>query len=519
MDTSADVPPAVEASTLVLGDLRAHAALLTKFADTKVSDSLSHTHTRTPLTLIPLRVQETRFVQRVLRHFLRLRREVTASALLTVVRDYIPQHVSSLSVLSTILAEAGGVVIVPATAAPAAAPPTAPEKSDAAPVAAVAKPEPPAVVFSPELDLYLHLLTIVLLLDAGNRDQALLLSTRAVDLMLAANRRTLDKIAARVLYFHARLHELAHSLSAMRPLLQRVLRSATLHADHELQAVATTTLLRSLLSDSLYEQADMLVKRSTFPQSASNNEWARFLYYVGRIKAVQLEYSEAHKNLTVALRKAPQNAAVGFQQAATKLLVIVQLLMGDLPERSVFRTRGLELSLQPYLKLAVAVRAGTLEQFAEVLATYSAVFRRDGNASLVMRLRHNVIKAGIRSINQSYSRISVGDVCSKLKLDSVDDAEYILAKSVRDGVIDAHLDHEHGWMETRDRVDIYATSEPQAAFDERIKFCLALHNDAVKAMTFPEPKRLAGIAGEREHEADDPHMSDDDMESDMDSFL
>jgi len=38
------------------------------------------------------------------------------------------------------------------------------------------------------------------------------------------------------------------------------------------------------------------------------------LYITGRIKAAQLEYSEAHKYLLQALRKAPQHSAVGFKQ-------------------------------------------------------------------------------------------------------------------------------------------------------------------------------------------------------------
>jgi 26S proteasome regulatory subunit N3 len=56
------------------------------------------------------------------------------------------------------------------------------------------------------------------------------------------------------------------------------------------------------------------VSKSTFPAQASNNEWARYLFYLGRIKAIQLEYTEAYKNLLQALRKAPQNEGVGFKQ-------------------------------------------------------------------------------------------------------------------------------------------------------------------------------------------------------------
>lgn len=46
----------------------------------------------------------------------------------------------------------------------------------------------------------------------------------------------------------------------------------------------------------------------------------------------------------------------------------------------------------------------------------------------LFRLRHNVIKTGIRMINLSYSRISLVDVAKKLLLDSPEDAEFIVAK-------------------------------------------------------------------------------------------
>lgn len=68
----------------------------------------------------------------------------------------------------------------------------------------------------------------------------------------------------------------------------------------------------------------------------SNNQTARYLYYVGRIKAVQLEYSQAQLSLIQALRKAPEVGAIGFRVQVQKLLVIVELLMGEIPQRSVF---------------------------------------------------------------------------------------------------------------------------------------------------------------------------------------
>lgn len=62
-------------------------------------------------------------------------------------------------------------------------------------------------------------------------------------------------------------------------------------------------------------------------------------------------------------------------------------------------------------------------------------------------------------------------------LPSVQDTESIIGKAIRDGGIDAVLDHEQGWMRSRQVADVYATAEPQSAFHARIAFCLDLHNE------------------------------------------
>lgn len=43
-------------------------------------------------------------------------------------------------------------------------------------------------------------------------------------------------------------------------------------------------------------------------------------------------------------------------------------------------------------------------------------------------LRHNVIKAGLRKLSVSYSRLSFQDVADKLHLGSAEDAEFVCAK-------------------------------------------------------------------------------------------
>ena len=63
-------------------------------------------------------------------------------------------------------------------------------------------------------------------------------------------------------------------------------------------------------------------------------------------------------------------------------------------------------------------------------------------------------------------------------------AEYVIVKAIRDGVIDARVDHENAIMISNEAVDLYATNEPQAQLVQRIDFCLQLHNDSVKAMRY-----------------------------------
>ena len=108
--------------------------------------------------------------------------------------------------------------------------------------------------------------------------------------------------------------------------------------------------MRNYLNYNLYLQADKLVSKTKFPDSAGNPQLARYLYYLGRIRAVQLSYTEAHTHLQQAIRRAPTaTTAPGFYQSVHKLFIVVELLMGDIPERGLFRHPVLKKALSAYL--------------------------------------------------------------------------------------------------------------------------------------------------------------------------
>lgn len=341
----------------------------------------------------------------------------------------------------------------------------------------------------PEIEIYLSILLQIYFYDQKSFKEGAKFSSSLVESMRQLNRRTLDALSARVYFYYSLFFEQLSPLPpspmapvvSIRPNLLAALRTSVLRKDQDTQATVTTLLLRNYLSTSHISQADLLVSHSQLPPAASNNQIARYLYYLGRIRAIQLSYTEAHEHLIAATRKSPSShSAGGFYQASTKLLIIVELLMGDIPDRATFRQPSLERALQPYLLLVQAVRVGDLESFLNIVQANNEIFRRDGTYTLILRLRQNVIKTGIRMMSLSYARISLRDICLRLGLPSEETAEYIVAKAIRDGVIEATLDHERGYMKSKDVGDIYATREPGEAFHERIRACLDLHDESVK---------------------------------------
>ncbi|KAJ5110936.1 hypothetical protein N7532_001471 [Penicillium argentinense] len=377
----------------------------------------------------------------------------------------------------------------------------------------------------PEVDTYLSILVQIYLFDQRQIQKGAQFSTNLIERLRAQNRRTLDSLAARVYFYYSLFYEqmaplppspMAAVTTIRQPLLA-ALRTAVLRKDVDTQATAMTLLLRNYLSTSHITQADLLISHNVFPAAASNNQLARYLYYLGRIRAIQLQYTDAHSHLIGATRKSPtSHSARGFYQSSHKLLVVVELLMGDIPDRAVFRQPALEKSMHPYLLLAQAVSAGDLDCFLNIVNTHSAAFRKDGTYTLILRLRQNVIKTGIRMMSLSYSRISLRDICLRLGLDSEESAEYIVAKAIRDGVIEATLDHEHGYMKSKEVGDIYATREPGEAFHERIRACLALHDESVKAMRFPMNQHRLELKSAQEARERERELAKEIQEGDMD---
>ncbi|KAJ8517915.1 hypothetical protein ONZ45_g4942 [Pleurotus djamor] len=456
---------------------------------------------KTNVTLIERAVStlEPRFTHRVLRSLTALRKRIDEKTLRTAIGEvYVKDSPTKSALLSWLPASDSADDSMDVEA------PATTTKSTTAPQEPVA-----------EVDIYFRLLILHHLLTSSY-PKAIELANETVEKMQGLNRRSMDPVAAKIWFAVERAYELGGQLADARHLFLAAQRTASLRHDDETQASLINRLLRSYLNYSLYDQADKLISKTTFPTSAGNPQHARYHYYLGRIKAVQLNYSEAHVNLQQAIRRAPApKLAPGFYQAVHKLFVIVELLMGDIPDRSLFRHPVLEKALNAYFEIVKAVRTGSLSQFQTTLTKHAAQFEADKTYTLISRLRQNVIKTGIRRLSLSYSRISLRDICVKLHLDSEEDAEYIVGKAIRDGVIEGKIIHEKGWMECGAQKGGYGP-EVSDAFSRRIGYCLELHNESVKAMRYPlnaHRKELAAAEVVREREK---HLAKGIEEGDID---
>ncbi|KAI9639580.1 proteasome regulatory subunit C-terminal-domain-containing protein [Dioszegia hungarica] len=446
---------------------------------------------------------EPRFTARVLRTLTTLRRKLTKSAMKAVLNQAFPegsktgQSLIASSFFDSLPETAAASSDAKSSEASGMDIDQTPAETAATAAASTSEAATGAKKFSPPLDgvsqdlipeavAYLRLLLILMNLDAGKVEEAGTFAMETTEICGKANRRTLDQLSSKVYFYLARSYELQGRLAELQPMLLAARQTASLRQDENLEASLINLLLRSYLAQHQYDQADKLIARSTFPSAVSQAQTARWLFYAGRLRAVQLNYAQARDYLQTAIRRAPRDeVAPGFVQMVHKYYIVVVLLTGVIPDRSTFRKPVLKQALAPYFQVVQAVRVGDVSAFQKALSEHEKTFHADSTHFLILRLRHFVIKTALRTITLAYSRISLRDVCAKLRLDSEEDTEYIVAKAIKDGVIDASIDHAGGFMQSKVAKDVYETDEPAKEFNARVDFCTQVYNDSVRAMRYP----------------------------------
>lgn len=141
------------------------------------------------------------------------------------------------------------------------------------------------------------------------------------------------------------------------------------------------------------------------------------------------------------MRKSPDSAK-GFKIQCQKVAIVVELLLGDIPNREIFSDSLIFANAYPYYKLIQVVLEGSLTGYDAVVEKYKQIFQKDKLYTLIMRLNQIVIRIGLRKIYLSYSKISLKDIGIKLNI-PFEDVEFVVAKALRDNILNGEIDHEN----------------------------------------------------------------------------
>lgn len=242
-------------------------------------------------------------------------------------------------------------------------------------------------------------------------------------------------------YYFSRIHEKKGSDQNIREQLLEALNRACVRSDEIGQSTIFNLLLRNYLRYSHLEAAYNLIEKCSFPEGKSNNEFCKYLYYTGRVKAVRREYGEALDMLNQAIRKSPDTAK-GFKITCQKAAIVVELLLGEIPNREIFSDALIFTNVYPYYKLIQVVLEGELSNFNKTVEHFKPTYQKDGLYTIILRLNQIVIRIGLRKISLAYSRISLSDIASKLNIPG-EDVEFVVAKALRDGIMQGEIDHEN----------------------------------------------------------------------------
>ncbi|MCQ2818513.1 MAG: 26S proteasome non-ATPase regulatory subunit [archaeon] len=353
----------------------------------------------------------------------------------------------------------------------------------------------------PEVFGYISLILLTTMVDEHYYEEVMNGVQFLISFLKQNENLTTQPLKAKAYYYLSLVAERLNKSETIIKELHDAYRTSCIQLDEIGQVTLINCIIRYYLNNNAIEIARGFLSKIKFHENVSVNEDARYLFYIGKIEAIQMNYSDAFSHLTNSYRKSPEKCGEGFKNTVNKLIIIVQLLMGEIPEvASILNKNQMRdfISFKPYLALVKAVKQGNLDEYKQALTLFKDIFESDGNYTLAQRIRHVVIKAGLRKINLSYSRISIKDITEKLKLESEKETEYIVAKAIRDGVFLAKIDHEHGYVQSMDINDVYSTFEPQKSFMARIQFLNKIFTDAQSAMKYGDQEKKKENDGELE---------------------
>jgi 26S proteasome regulatory subunit N3 len=88
-------------------------------------------------------------------------------------------------------------------------------------------------------------------------------------------------------FFFVRLHEKENKELEQREILLNAYNRACVRSDELGQSTLLNLLLRNYLRHNHIDAAHNLIEKTSFPEGKSNNEFCKYLFYTGRVKAIR----------------------------------------------------------------------------------------------------------------------------------------------------------------------------------------------------------------------------------------
>ena len=261
---------------------------------------------------------QPRFVQKAIRQNAVIRKNINRTQIQYILKKFVPSSCPALAAMIKsvekipLIAVADKDLMEIDPVIPVAAPTVSDDKTKSItkPTAPVTPPItdediksvmsslPSATQILPEVEVYIFITILVTMIRyAGAKNatiqyQDVIESTNyIVDHSRSFNRRTLDLLNSKIYFYFSFVYEKVSKLENIRPAILALYRTSCIRHDEMSQAVLLNLILRNYLHYNLIEQAYTFSLRTTFPENVSNNQYCRYLYYMGRIQAIQLEYT------------------------------------------------------------------------------------------------------------------------------------------------------------------------------------------------------------------------------------
>ena len=163
------------------------------------------------------------------------------------------------------------------------------------------------------------MILVTRLIDYKNYDEALNSIKNLISFFKTNESLTTNTLKAKAYYYLAFLTEKLNIQDEIINELQQAYRTACIEMDTISQVTLINCIIRYYLNNKNIEMARSFISKTKYIDNVSSYEDARYLFYIGKIEAIQMNYSDSYTHLSSSFRKAPEKTGQGFKNLVNNM--------------------------------------------------------------------------------------------------------------------------------------------------------------------------------------------------------